>query len=138
MSIQCREYGPLCQYGFLPVHLLSHEKSSRNSSANSCHGKRARDIFLSEEGREGKPAKMPGGGIKKHPLPLILLIFKNYLLKMLISATEVQVFPFISDKAFKRTYRPVRGANVTSFSSVFLLKFPADAGVPQLTPSALT
>jgi hypothetical protein len=54
------------------------------------------------------------------------------------SATEVHGFPFTSDNARSRTYRPPFALKRTSFSAVVLAKAPEATGEPQLVPSPLT
>ena len=60
------------------------------------------------------------------------------VLKMLSSAALVQGLPFISDKATRRTKRPVLAVKRTVFSLVLAASVPAATAVPQVTPSSLT
>ena len=58
--------------------------------------------------------------------------------KMLSSAALVQGWPLISDKATRRTKRPVFAGKRTVCSLVLAANVPAATAVPQVAPSSLT
>jgi hypothetical protein len=58
--------------------------------------------------------------------------------KTLSSAALVQAWPLISDKATRRTYRPVLAVKRTVFSVVSAANVPAATALPQVVPSGLT
>ena len=58
--------------------------------------------------------------------------------KTLSSAALVQGWPFISDTATRRTYRPVLAVKRTVFSLVSAARVPVATAEPQVVPSELT
>jgi hypothetical protein len=114
---------------------LTHEYWVRGFLQNrpSCHGE-------SHEGlSKGGPAERREPRYRSHALRCPCGR-GNYLAtpEILISAALVHGVPLTSECATKRTNRPVRPRNTSSFSAASLVNVPVATAFPHFTPSILT